>query len=262
MIDWTWTRTTVDPGGILDAMDTIKCGPIHYARLTSKWLLSNIYLSWAQQALAKADEFGFDAAVCYAKRAVCRQVDAFMVNNHLRRFLHSAGYPQKVEALAKVGLHSPTIIHDIIIDPRNDIEHEYQAATEPLARKAVELARLFLDATIEEAGRDTVIGFGWMIGRSYNAMDTPTEKWERVEYSISKAHSPMLFIDVTNPSNHQAIVLRPKAQELLICPMQQFSLNQAIELARRLRTQFEAAGQNWTRHEGHWLVKLRQDLDL
>jgi len=262
MIEWTWSRTQVAPDDVLDAMDTIDCGPIHYATLTDKWLPAGTYLSWAQQSLATAGEFGFDAALCYAKRAVCRQIDAFMVNSHLSRFLHSKGYPEKVDALATIGLHSPSIIHDIIIDPRNDIEHEYVFATESQARRAVELARLFLDATKTESERDALIGFGWCIGSSYSAVDKPDEQWEKIEYSLRSTHSPMLLVEVTDPKNHHALVLRPKDGELLACPIRWFSMTQAIEFAKKLRRQLEPAGSNWSRHKHHWLLKLKEDLML
>src|SRR5712691_944470 len=54
--------------------------------LVSDWTSSDTYLRWAHDSLAQNTPLGFDAALCYAKRSACREIDAFMVCNHFSRF--------------------------------------------------------------------------------------------------------------------------------------------------------------------------------
>src|SRR6059036_1623445 len=117
MIDWRWHEQTAAPRDILDAARTLPPGSNFYEiDLISDWTRAECYLSWAHNCLARNDSFGWDAAVCYAKRAACQQIDALMVYNHLRAFVGS-NYPEKAEMLEQVGLPVPSIIQELIIDP-------------------------------------------------------------------------------------------------------------------------------------------------
>ena len=88
----------VEAETLLDAAETLSpCGNYLAVDLTAAWVPETNYLTWAKKALGGGDAFGFDAAVCYAKRAACCRIDKFIVQNHLSYFL-KAKYPEKMEA--------------------------------------------------------------------------------------------------------------------------------------------------------------------
>src|SRR5262249_20268005 len=119
MIDWTWRKEGVSPQEILDAVKTLPMGSNWYEMdLISEWIGAECYLFWASECLERNDQFGLDAAVCYAKRAVCRQIDGLMIQNHLQAFV-GCKYPRKAEMLRQVGLPVRGIVQDLIIDTRN-----------------------------------------------------------------------------------------------------------------------------------------------
>ena len=86
------------------------------------------YLAWAQRGLKQDDLNGRDAAVCYVKRAVCRYIDGLLACNHLGKYL-GKDQKEKLDLLLRIDLQIPTIVRDLVINQRNDIEHEYQPAT-------------------------------------------------------------------------------------------------------------------------------------
>ena len=84
-----------------------------------------------------ANQMGYDLAVCYAKRAVCRLIDSLIHHNHLRKWMRS-NYPPKIAMLKQVGIEVKSVVRELIIDSRNDIEHSYSTPTESQARHAVD----------------------------------------------------------------------------------------------------------------------------
>jgi hypothetical protein len=46
-----------------------------------------------------------------------------------------------------LGIFIPTLIKEYVVDPRNDLEHEFKSSTKEEALKAYEIARLFIDYT-------------------------------------------------------------------------------------------------------------------
>ncbi len=260
MIDWTWNRESVKPADILNGMNTLAAGPIHYARFADQWQQSSTYLTWAKEALARADEAGFDMAISYAKRAVCRQIDGFVVHNHLGRLLGKK-YTAKVDALKQIGLQSSRILHEDIIDPRNDIEHQYQPATSTQAHRAVDMADIYIGSTAHEAERGSIIGYGWVLSCSRTVCDKPNEQWERNEFTLPRNSDAMLLVDVVD-TQHKVLILRPRAGELLECPLDSFTVDESVEFARRLRTQLKGnEGNHWT-HTPVALNQLRDQLGL
>lgn len=261
-MSWSWTRIPVSPPDVLSAMDTFSVGSSwHEAELIADWTPSNTYLMWAQECLKQNSPLGFDSAVCYAKRAVCRQVDAFMVNNHLGRFLGES-YPEKLAMLSEVGLCVPDILHELVIGPRNEIEHEYRPSTEEQAKRAVQLVILFLGATAEDAKRRAVLSYSWSINFGASFRDTPEGQIEKVEFSLRPEGHPMLMVDVCDPNNHEVLILRPKDSEILACPMKDFGRADAIEFAKRLRSQCLTDSFSCSTYEIRWLRLLREQLNL
>lgn len=257
-----WTKRTVTAQEILDAVATLVAGQSwHQIDLVSGWTSAESYLGWARECLNRNDAFGWDAAISYAKRAACRQIDALIVTNH---FGHFAGrnYPEKLQILTDIDISAPELIHELVIDPRNDIEHEYIAANAELARKAVDLCDLFLRATRTEAGRLAVISLGAMISFRRDQCTKPGHERDIVEFDIKDFVRPMLFIDCEDPQKHTAMILRPKDAEIFACPMKAFSLAQTKDLAKILRRYHELTSFSNTTYEMNWWPKLKSDLNL
>ena len=156
----TWKKTDVAAQEILDAVETLVAGGNwHETDLIADWTKPELYATWARECLNRNDAFGWDTAICYAKRAVCRRIDGFLVMNHLGQFA-GRHYPEKLEIITDIGIFAPEVIHELVIDPRNDIEHEYSSANRQTARRAVNMCDMFLKSTEVEAGRFAIISFG------------------------------------------------------------------------------------------------------
>src|SRR3954465_11028420 len=117
MIDWTWTREAAAPDDILDAAKTI---PVTNNRiimnLTWRWSPARHYLDWARAALNRGGHDGWDTASSLAKRAVCRQMDGILVNNHLGCLLPRNNEP-KAEYLTRLGVPGLGTVRSLVIDP-------------------------------------------------------------------------------------------------------------------------------------------------
>src|ERR1700722_13259932 len=132
-----WSAKPVLPGVIIDAAKNTKIGNtpfLSWFRDTSSslyevWVAAETYLDWAQAGLLEGNANGFDTALTYAKRAACRRIDGFLAYNHLSKFDRKS-YPEKCDILRKVGINIPSIVHDLVIDPRNESEHRYQSIEE------------------------------------------------------------------------------------------------------------------------------------
>src|SRR5690349_21903094 len=109
---------------LLDAARTIPVGEICTCNWLEDWIPAADFLAWAQQGLAGGGAHGLSDAITYAKRAVASRIDALALFNHLRPILRSS-YPRRMEALQEIGIDVPEVVHDLVIDPRNDLEHDY-----------------------------------------------------------------------------------------------------------------------------------------
>jgi hypothetical protein len=231
MIDWKWKLIPIPPADILTGAQTLPIGTTRVIfDLTHDWMSCERYLSWAKDCLIQDNDFGWDAAVAYSKRAACRQIDAIVVCNHLGHFL-SATYPVKIEMLSEIDVHVPDIIQELIINPRNEIEHGYKVSTREQARHAVQLADLFLKAVSMEAGRKAIVAINWSVDMRYEARSTPDEKFERIDFSMAHYHASMLLVDVSNPV-HRVLILHPRDEEVLLAPLTDFNRAEAVQLAR------------------------------
>jgi hypothetical protein len=258
---WSWRRVNVSPEDILSAAPTLDMGSSrHEINLTSAWTSGAVYLQWAHECLKQKGSFGSDAALCYAKRAACREIDGFIVCNHLNCFM-SDSYPSKIQMLREIGLHIPDIVHQLIIDPRNDAEHRYSACTFERAKAAVELAELFFGATAEERARNAIISIGWCVGVREQKCSVPGKEYELIEFKLSNQSRPMLLIDVCVSDPH-VMILHPSDTELCTCALSEFTRNQVVGLARLLRRFYSLPSWSCTQHDCNWLNKLKVQLGL
>lgn len=258
----TWTKTAVSPDEVLDAIDTIQAGSSWYQTdLLSGWRTAEAYAGWARDCLMRDDEFGWDAAISYAKRALCRRIDGLMITNHLGHF-SGRKYPEKLEMITDIGIFAPEVIHELVIDPRNDIEHAYSVADRQSAKRAVDLCDMFLKSTAEEAKQLAVISFGVHISIRREYCATPGHERDVLEFAVRDFVPPMLFIDCEHPQNHTAMILRPKDAEILLCPLKSFNVQQSKRLAQKLRPYHGLENYSRMQFELSWFPKFKADLNI
>lgn len=261
MVEWKWTRNEVQPEDILDAARAIAVTTTRITiDLTSDWVKARRYLEWATATLSHGGEQAWDSAAGWAKRAVCRQMDGILAHNHLGRFL-GQNYKKKAEYLTRLKVPGLSLLRDLVIDPRNDIEHAYALATEEQARRACELAELFLGATEPAVSLPAIAALGWSIDYSGAFCSKPGKEYERHDFTVKHHHGPTLLID-GYAKVAEVFVLHPKDEALSICPRDSFSSDQMIELNGRLR-QCLASTSYSSRHFDRALMKtLRGQLGL
>jgi hypothetical protein len=127
----TLATTTIAPEDLLDAVRTIPLGEVATCDWLSHWVPATVLLQWADRGLAEGDGYGLSNAVTYAKRAAACRIDLLLRYNHLLPFARSA-FPAKVSALRQVGIGIPDVVHELVIDPRNALEHNYDIPSQQL----------------------------------------------------------------------------------------------------------------------------------
>jgi hypothetical protein len=234
MIDWTWTREKISPSDILDAARTI---PVSNNRvtmnLTGRWIGARHYLEWARAALERGGEDAWDSASSLAKRAVCRQMDGILAHNHLGCF-HGSNYKQKSEYLAELKVPALALLRDLVIAPRNGIEHAYELATEDQARRACDIAELFLGATDKEAEIPAIMALGWNVNVSESICTAPGKEHHFLKIDLTKTSAPMLLIS-GYPEAPEATIIHPQEETLRTCAFKEFKSEEIIRLNTRLR---------------------------
>jgi hypothetical protein len=234
MAAWSWTREQVTPDDVLDAAGTI---PVTTNRitldLTATWTPARRYLDWATAALGRGGDDGWDAAAFWAKRAVCRQMDGILAHNHLGCFL-GKNNEKKSEYLTGLKVPALALVRDLVIDPRNAIEHAYELATEGQARRACEVAQLFLGATDQEASTPAIVALGWSVNFREAMCATPGKEFQGIEVELTREHGPMLLI-LGYPGAPEVLILLPQGALLRVCPLKEFMSEQVMALNGRLR---------------------------
>ncbi len=229
----SFVRKEVEPADILTAARTIPANNVWTCNWFEKgWVPPEEYLQWAKRGLQQPqDEYSMSNAICYAKRVVCRIIDALILGNHLRHFL-SKNYPTKIQALCDIGISIPPIVHELIIDPRNQLEHDYKRPELSKAKHAVQIADLFLNATEKELKRKPIVALRWNV----LFMHSESIQESKVEFKgFSK--EPMLFVDVfTEPVEVKTV--HPEDHEISFTLLDCFTEEQSLELAKKLREHY------------------------
>jgi len=221
----------ISPQDLLDAARTIRPGDISTCNWLVDWISPAEFLQWAQRGVADGDARGFSDAITYAKRAVASRIDALILFNHLRPFLRSP-YPLKMQALARVGVDVPDVVNDLVIDPRNDLEHDYSWPEASTAKHAVGVASLFLRATQPEYDRGSIVAVQWNVMGSH-LLSSSGEAVRLREFGTR----PMLFIDVFEETAAAKIV-DPVVPEIRSATLTSFDGDQAVALADILRQNY------------------------
>lgn len=235
MIDWEWSKKAVAPDDILDGARTIN-GPIggHGVRLTYHWTSAETLMEWAMAALARGGKDGWDTAAGLAKRAVCRQIDSILVHSHLGHIL-GQNYGKKALYLASLKVPGLATLRELVIDPRNDIEHAYSQATEDQARRACDIAELFLGASEEQAEAPAVLDLGWDFEWAGSPMAGPEDERHSAKVTLKKDHPPFLFV-TGYPDAPEAVILMPGEETAHFCLLKEFKAEQALQLNEMITT--------------------------
>jgi hypothetical protein len=216
---------------LLDAARTIRLGRINSCDWLPAWPPATTFLEWAKLGLKDGGDFGLSNALVYAKRSVACRIDGILRTYHMRSLMRS-NYPRKIAALNDLGVNTPQIISGLVIDPRNELEHEYQMPNDQAARQAIEIAALFLDATDTESKRSPIVAVNWNVlggdSGGHVTFDGFTEE-------------SMLFIDVFGDP-HSANVVNPAHAEIRSARLDLFGSSEAIQLAKLLRANYDANG--------------------
>jgi hypothetical protein len=227
----TFRTEAIAPQDLLDAARTIRMGSIRTCPWLQRWIPATKFVEWARRGLAEGDEYGLSNALMYAKRAVAGRIDALVLYNHLAPFAR-VDYHRKVRALQQIGVSVPGIVHDQVIEPRNEAEHEYQVTDRRTAQHASEIAELFVAATNAEYERSSIVAVDWNVMGS-QAIGPFGERVAFREFG----NSPMLFVDVFDVV-HTAKIVDPSAGEIRYARLDDFTDEEAIDFARLLRENY------------------------
>ena len=167
----------------------------------------------------------------HAKRAAANRIDVLVRYNHLAPLAH-ADYEQKAEALREIGMRVPDVIRDLVFDPRNEAEHEYEPPDQRTARRASEIAHLFVEATEAEYERSSIVAVSWNV----STMRLIDSNGESVDSEVF-GDKPMLFIDVFDEP-HAAKIVDPSGGEIRFAQLRSFTKEHAIALAHILRANY------------------------
>jgi hypothetical protein len=232
----TWSFTRVTAADILSAAKTIgDTDKVQYVDETAMWLPAADYLEWARHGMTMNTPMGNDIAVCYAKRSVCRYIDQQVRVNNLDTFA-GRSYPDKIEVLSEVGISVPEIVHELVIDPRNDIEHSYGPADTAQASRAVDLADLLLRATIREASTTRLVSLGWNIGIAWRSDEDAARLGPFKDASFGS--DPMLLVDPTTRPP-RIMILLPKDDEVLWASTDEFNKEGIVQFAKLMKQRRE-----------------------
>src|SRR6266568_4120695 len=150
------SRTEIAAQDFLTAARAIRANSANTCSLDRHWTKPATYLEWARRGFRDADNYGLANTITYSKRAACCRIDRLIHNYHLQR-LHRASFPEKIQTLERIGINIPSVIQELIIDPRNELEHDYVPADAGTARHALDIATLFLTATDSVDSQESII---------------------------------------------------------------------------------------------------------
>lgn len=149
------------------------------------------------------------------------------------------------------------LVRQLVIDPRNDIEHQYVLTTEDQACRAVDLAELFLAGTEDEDDLFASISLGW----SADHREEHGPSRHLIEYGVRHHHAPMLLIEIFT-EKPVVIVLYPKDGEAAFCPLGIFKTDDALDLNKRLRCMDKSGGYSWSSFDTLRMRVMREQLKL
>jgi len=220
-------RKQISPEDMLDGVrETSGNHWMAACSLHPDWVNAKTYLSWAQEGIQLGTNFGLNAAISFAKQAVCSVIDQFIIHRHLRPVFPS-NYPTKIKILQETGLCILPIVYDFVIDVRNLQEHNYRQVNREAAEHSIQIAQLFLETMKEEPA---IVAFGKDLFSVFP--DGPRDITE-----LGKGHfspscfpvEPFVFIDIFEEPLMIKLLLS-KDGEMLTTSLEEFTREQIINL--------------------------------
>ena len=161
----------------------------------------------------------------HAKRAASRRIDELLLGHQLWKIAR-ASYGAKVEVLREIGLAVPDVVNDLVLTPRNMIEHAYAQPDIADARHAVGTAKLFVQATEPLTEYCSVVMVNG--GVLYHGAT------ESVEVTGIQ-DDPFVFFDILDDEKHVKVV-HPQSEEILWADLANVEKADALAIGRWLRT--------------------------
>lgn len=257
--EFKFRRKELEPADILSAAATIPVSDAHTCNwFQEKWITPQVYLEWARRSLSEGkDDYNLINAVCHAKRTACRIIDHLILSNHLYVF-KGKNYPIKITALSQIDISIVPIVHKLVIDPRNQLEHEYERAHQEEAEEAVQIADLFLNASRTELERKPIVALAWNVQVAHSIRVRNDEVQESVGFHGFSDH-PMLFVDVfTEPA--EVKIVHPDDQEIYFTLLSSFTEGESIVLAKKLREHYAQQSGSWgtDNFSAHFFVEVKR----
>lgn len=216
-----------DPDDIIGALKTLSLNKISNCNwFEEQWETSENYLQWAKNGLDKNDNNGFNDAITYSKKCVCRRIDSLILFNHLYP-VKNRKYPDKIAALEQIGITSLKIVQKFIINIRNKLEHLYQIPTKEEAENAVQLADLSLNATQSEYERGSIL----IVNSSFLFHLHCKEDNREFSFDGFSSH-PMFVVDIFD---NRIKIIDPVDLTIKYSPEEDFTKDQVIEMSKILR---------------------------
>jgi hypothetical protein len=164
----------------------------------------------------------------------------------------STEYQEKAKALGQIGLRVPDVVGELVFDLRNAAEHEYTPPDPDEARRAEEIARLFVEATESEYERSSIVALNWNV----STMRLADAAGSNVDTPVF-GESAMLFIDVFDEP-HAAKIVDPKGREVRFARLGSFSKKEAVDLSGVLRASYGLASYLVRGLGGaHWVKQIK-----
>ena len=197
-----------------------------------QWVSPEQYQHWAEISFQGGDDRGLVSAVLDAKRAACRVIDTLILRHHLE-YAKKCSYTEKIDGLRKIGISIDSIVLELIIDPRNELEHKYRVPESEQAAHAIQVAGLFVASMRLEFDRKPIIAFDWnLLGGVRHSQDAG----DVIEFNGFSAN-PMFFVDVFG-KHIEVKIVDPQASEVLCTPLNTFSEEDCIDLGTYVRSHY------------------------
>lgn len=226
----TFRHATITPQELLGHFYSVTTyTAFGFHELCQTWLSHIEYLDWAQRSLDYESPFGPTTSLVFSKRAVCRAIDCALANLHFR-CLRNTNYPERLRCLEELGFTTPSIIHQLIIEPRNETEHKYTPCSVKNATNALELARLFLKDFARDIPQSAPVMMAHDItSRSNGGANTHVMTISRL------GNTGLFFIDCLRP-NPTINYVEPAIERIRSCEIGSFTLPQSMDFAKKLRS--------------------------
>lgn len=233
----SYAERKVNPGELLDGLKTIDHQNRYFCSTTCReWIESNKYIEWAKEMILADTDCSRNAALVFAKRAVCREVDTIVVKSHMYSLV-AKDYKQKLKALQQLECPAPTIIRDLILEPRNQSEHEYLLPTIKECEHAVEVAELI----VERLSPFSEVNAPVFVLPSCNVTVSSGPDYYRFHVD-NMPTDPLVLVDICNANGKTISIIFPNDREILTADLFEFEFSESIELGKWGRSSFASSG--------------------